>query len=453
MTAKFVVEASRAVRALPPTGRLVQWPKPRLALNVVGSGEGGGADVKGDLVRGLVGDLQRLTIDLDVDIILVTYGEKPYAAAQRVRREVLSDKEIEDTWQFDAVTDPGLITAARSLAEQAIESQLVLFVGAGVSAGAGVPTWDGLMRDVAGDAHIDGKAVERLMEKDLRDWATILERRLKPNGGLGTAVARRLNRFELYALAHGLLASLPSKEAITTNFDTLFEAASKIDKRTLAVLPESPRATDGRWLLKLHGTVTKPEKMVLTRSDFLDMPRLYGALMGLVQGLLMMRQLMFVGYSLRDEDFHELIHEVRIARGDDAAETTLGTVLTLWSDDLERELWADDLKIIPMMADRPPDGSTEEREAADRGAARQLEMFLDLVGYLSTTSAAFFLDETYDQLTGEEKEERELRDALRDLIRQTSEARLGSVGYKVWQFLEKDLGAKRATGGAGSDGK
>src|SRR5207302_7615765 len=46
-----------------------------------------------------------------------------------------------------------------------------------------------------------------------------------------------------------------------------------------------------------------PEDIVLTRSDYLAMPRQYGALIGLVQGMLMMRHMMFVGYSLQDEDF------------------------------------------------------------------------------------------------------------------------------------------------------
>ena len=109
--------------------------------------------------------------------------------------------------------------------------------------------------------------------------------------------------------------SLPSQEAVTTNFDTLFEAAANIGAKRVAVLPENPSTTDGRWLLKLHGSIDRSDEIVLTRADFLNMPRQYGALMGLVQGLLLMRHMMFVGYSLSDEDFHELIHEVRTARG------------------------------------------------------------------------------------------------------------------------------------------
>jgi hypothetical protein len=65
----------------------------------------------------------------------------------------------------------------------------------------------------------------------------------------------------------------------------LFELASRVDGSGVAVLPDDPRHTGGRWLLKLHGSTDKPDGIVLTRSDFLNMPRQYGALIGLVQGL------------------------------------------------------------------------------------------------------------------------------------------------------------------------
>jgi SIR2-like domain len=62
--------------------------------------------------------------------------------------------------------------------------------------------------------------------------------------------------------------------------------------------------------------------------------------------MLLMRHMMFVGYSLQDEDFQELIHEVRKARGDNT-DGTRGTVLTLFEDELEREIWAKDLDVVP----------------------------------------------------------------------------------------------------------
>ena len=430
---EFVRKACEAIKAK-TAEPICDWPLPRIAVNVVGADHGGGSQKKGHLVYGLVETLSKLADGHNVDIILVTFGEKPYAAAQRARHQFLKHNEAHRTaWLFEGQPrSVDLFEAARGLANHAIKSQLVLFIGAGVSASAGLPLWKELLRDVAIQANFGGEALERLANKDVRDQATILEGRLAQQPQtLKYAVASRLVS-AWYGLAHGLLASLPSVEAVTTNFDELFERAWTTANRSVAILPGTAVDASGRWLLKLHGNVTEPEKLVLTRSDYLDMPRQYGALMGLVQGLLMMRHMMFVGYSLQDEDFHELIHEVRAAQGGGETRKLRGTVLTLHEDELDSELWINDLDIVPMT----------KQTISDASASRQLEMFLDLVGYYSTTSAAFFLDQTYDDLSNDEAR---LRDELRQLFERIDNDEMSrepdSVAHKVMRFLTDELGA------------
>ncbi len=426
---RFVEKASEVARKVGDKERIYPWPKPRLAVNVIGSGYGGGFGKKGELVRGLIQTLQELAEKHDVDIVLVTFGEKPYAAAQRVRREVAGDANLAKTWRFGKHASENLLHEGKRLADAAIDSQLVLFIGAGVSAGAGVPMWQALLSDLAKDAEMPAELIKLLADRDARDQATVIERRLRIRGStLRDEIVSKLGPLKHYSLQHGLLASLSSREAITTNFDTLFETAARIEQRQLAVLPADPSRTGGRWLLKLHGSIDAPEKIVLTRSEYLEMPKRYGALIGLVQGLLLMRHMMFVGYSLQDEDFHELIHEVRSARGDDTGPAR-GTVLTLFDDGLERDLWEDDLHIVPMTTLSPTPKKVPE-------AARELEIFLDLVGFLSATSAAFFLDPTYEALSTDEAP---LRQALADLIALTRGSSRHTIGHKVRHLL-KELG-------------
>lgn len=237
---------------------------------------------------GLVETLSRLAKRHVIDIILVTYGNTPYAAAQWARRNYLVRANTSDTWPLR----DDLITKAEELAQDAIEHQLVLFIGAGVSAGAGVDTWKGLLEGMAEKANFTDKERELLAKKDLRDQATLIESALRDSSdSFKKRVANRIAERKLYSLVHGLLASLPSKEAVTTNFDKLFEDAAAVSGSGIAVLPRDPRKTDGRLLLKLHGSVDDHQGMILTRSDYLRMPRQYGALMGLVQGLLMMRKM------------------------------------------------------------------------------------------------------------------------------------------------------------------
>lgn len=428
---EFIVRA----KAFYDTGthkRIHEWAKPRFALPVVGSREGGGHLRRGDLHKELVRTLRELAAEHEVDIVLVTFSEKAYAAAQRARRAVLGGDDIAEVWRLgESDKDTAkLVAKARALAKAALDESLVLFLGSGVSVGAGLPAWADLLDLAAVEAGIDKKSRKVLAGRDARDYATLLERRLNNRKrDFRTRISRMLEA-DRHSLQHGLLASLPSKEAVTTNFDTLFELAAEAGGRELAVLPSDPADTGGRWLLKMHGSIGESEKIVLTRSDFLDMPRQYGALLGLVQGLLLMRHMMFVGYSLKDEDFHELIHEVRAARRGTVGR---GTVLTLFRDDLDEELWSDDLDVVYMV----DHGDGEERDFEYAG--RQLEMFLDLVAYLSATSSAYFLDDTYEELVTEDSE-KALRAALKDLAGQSMESTPGTIGYEVKKFLET-LGA------------
>ena len=437
---EFIETAAASSRSISTEERIYNWPKRRLALHIVGSGEGGARHQQGELVKGLVAKLQRLAADHDVDIVLVARGDKKFAAAQRARHQILKQSMLApaDVWTFEE-NHTLLHDQARKLSEHAVSGQLVLFIGSGVSAGAGLPTWQELIERLAVQAHIDSEILKGFLKKDLRDQATILERRWErePGVSLRDSLAEQLHT-NRYALAHGLLASLSAKEAVTTNFDTLFEKASQGAGKELAVLPANPQETAGRWLLKLHGTVDDPATIIFTRSDFLEMPRQHRALMGLVQGLLMMRHLLFVGYSLTDEDFHELIHELRTARGNNVASIVRGTVLTLRHDKLDQELWADDLDIVPM--------STGEGTGTEM-AARQMEMFLDLVAHHSTTSASFFLDSDYDSLS---EDESALRTSLKELIQATANQESDTVAHKVWSLLVHELGAEDVETSGGS---
>ncbi|MFI5509110.1 SIR2 family NAD-dependent protein deacylase [Mycobacterium sp. NPDC051804] len=430
---EFVERAAKSLKA-DSRYRIHDWPIPRIAVNLIGSGRGGGSQRKGDLVGGLVRSLDCLAKDNGVDIVLVTFGAKQYAAAQRARRQLIGvdDDALEAHWPLTSPRRAELISCGRELASKAVRSHLVLFLGAGCSSGAGLPLWNALLGRLANSAGIPEESLRLLSEKDPRDQASIVESRMAKGGRsineLKNEVARELDS-RYYTLLHGLLASLPSSEAVTTNFDCLFEAAWSTRGRQVTVLP-GVSSVGGRWLLKLHGSVEEPEKIILTRSDYLDMPRRHGALMGLVQGMLMTRHMMFVGYSLRDEDFHELIYEVRAAVGDRADSSALATILTVHEDDLEEDLWGHDLHIVAMAGPK--------KNGVDPLAARQLEIFVDLVAYLSTTSLAFFLDETYDEIS---EGENDLRKTLRQLAFDTKDKAEDTVAFRVAQFLRDEFGA------------
>ena len=219
---------------------------------------------------------------------------------------------------------------AERLAAYARASRLVLFLGAGLGREVGLPGWDELLAELAENVVEDLKGFAELPAVDR---ARILEARVGSEI-MREQIGRRLGGRSTFSLAHVLLASLPVSEAVTTNYDDLFEQAAESVGRPVAVLPyDSVREAD-RWLLKLHGDAARGDDIVITRDDYLGFPAGRRALAGIVQALLITRHMLFVGFSLRDDNFHQIAYDVRKAAPQRAGDAALGTALFLEQADM-----------------------------------------------------------------------------------------------------------------------
>ena len=119
------------------------------------------------------------------------------------------------------------------------------------------------------------------------------------------AVARKA--IERGTGARGLRAVLED-----TLLEVMFDIPSRDDVREVVLTAES-----------VEGRV--PPLLVLT------------ALAGIVQALLLTRHMLFVGFALRDDHFHAVVHDVRRALGDNTRPEKLGTALLLEPDQLQQE--------------------------------------------------------------------------------------------------------------------
>jgi hypothetical protein len=397
----------RAAEATTPDVDPPKRDRPLLAIPFVGTGEAGLATRKGEVVRELVERLGSELGSVDADVVLVTRNDEALAAAQRARRIAVGAAWAERwDWAFgDGVPLPdGPYELGRRLGEEARHGRLVLFVGAGVSAGAGLPQWNELLDQLADGVVTQKSALERL---PYLDQATVIATALgRTRRTIGKAVAELIPEHGPYALAHSLIATLPVTELVTTNYDTRLESAADDAERPLAILDGRRTVAEvKRWLLKLHGSVDDPERIVLSRDDYLGYGQRRAALRGVVQAMLMTRHMVFVGFGLSDDNFHAIAHDVRSAlrAGDEAAPQPFGTALLVRDNPLFDDLWRGD---ITRAALAPED--------ADIGVgARRVELMLDLVLAESEAGLSHFMDPAFDDLL--DGGERDLRDALKRL--------------------------------------
>jgi hypothetical protein len=410
---------------------------PLVAINHIGTGNGGARTTHGEVLKTVVNAISQRLNDgtLKSDVLLVSWGPKPSSAAQHMRHERFKNWRDDPQWSFPHLEIQVHDTALR-LAEHMKNGSSCVFLGAGVSVGAGLKGWDALLEDVGKITDPPTTAQELSQFQDPRDKAALLEMRLVKSGtSIGSTLGSYLSASK-YSLQHGLLASLPSNEFITTNIDELFEKACRINNREVSVIPQKPVGR-GRWLLKLHGTISLPESVVFTRDHYLSAIRSSRALLGLVQAMLFTRHMLFVGYGLRDEDFHELVYEVRSAFPDGKTEEKLGTAIALFDDPLQKELWDDMLNVLPM---RPALNGRAPSHEEIQQAGRDVERFLDLVCMLSSTRSSFLLDEQY--VGARTVEENQSWKTMKDLVSLAQKHNDSETGWSEVRELLRRLGAE-----------
>lgn len=257
--------------------------------------------------------------------------------------------------------------------------RLVLFFGAGLSHAAGLPDFGELIGKLEADAPQRGSAPPAAGDTDYPARAERLEAQYGGSEHLKSQIARALGG-DSYALGHGLLASLRIREAVTTNFDSLYELACERPLSSgdssdpgLDVLPWA-RSSDNRpWLLKAHSDTSRPGGLVLTARTYKEFDANRGTISSIVSSMFVLsREVLFVGYSLNDDNIRSLVDEaVSHHRHYHQSSTRVGTILSLSSPST-----TNDARLITV-------GLGNENHTISE-SARRLEIMLDYLLWTAT---------------------------------------------------------------------
>jgi len=367
--------------------------KPLVALPLVGTGEGGFKNRRGKLIGALVPALRDVASRVNVDVAVVLYDERDYAAIQGQRSAT--------DWS-EAEFSQEQLTVADELGAKSARGELSLFLGSGVSTPLGLPSWQQLLEELGGKqlARFDPAEAPRLAQLISDD----IGRDHFRNGAAAMLTASG------FAPAHLLLASLGSKQTVTTNFDRAFESAlnGAIGAANYRVMTQQLAQQPLSWLLKIHGDVDDPNSMVITEDDYEILEADRPALIAIVDSLLLTSHLMFVGYSMADPIIVKAAERVGRIRNLAANKPSrpLATVLAL---DPAAVSTLDGFSTVTML----------RQGGDDVSAARKLEIFLDRIAWAAaqegTGALAYLLDPDYDDLFEEDAATNRLRDALRQL--------------------------------------
>jgi hypothetical protein len=221
------------------------------------------------------------------------------------------------------------------LIEAIKERKCALFVGAGLSQGAGLPGWRNLLEQVilrASGSKEEGNKIVRSRKGQLRkllefphqylNLAQELSDLLTPTDFRKILVEIIKEKDVKPSIAHMELTKIPFSLVITTNYDKLLEKAYSIsrggDPPTVYTHqdPEDfPRDfyKGDFFILKAHGTIDKQTGLIITHRDYRQIVRGSFGYRLLLAAVFATRTVFFVGASLNDPELRLLLDEVNDA--------------------------------------------------------------------------------------------------------------------------------------------
>ena len=200
------------------------------------------------------------------------------------------------------------------LSKQITETNLAVFIGAGLSIPAGYASWNQLLESIAEELELD-------IKKEF-DLVTLAQYHCNhQSGSRGKINQLLIDEFSKEAKAtenHEILARLPISTFWTTNYDKLIEETlhknSKIAdvKYTIEHLVLTKQKRDA-VVYKMHGDIEHPSEAILIRDDYEAYHTKMQPFLNALSGDLTSKTFLFLGFSFTDPNLDYILSRVRIA--------------------------------------------------------------------------------------------------------------------------------------------
>jgi hypothetical protein len=230
-----------------------------------------------------------------------------------------------------------------------------VFVGAGVSVGAGYPSWKDLLHEIGEELGVSSGDVSDLAA--LAQWSI---RRASGKTRILQVIRDKIAVQRAVPPPLNILARLPIRNIWTTNYDRLIERAFEAIGRPIEPISSAAdlaiRARPGAArLYKMHGTVDRLDDLVIATDDYELYRTQRGAFLPLLQAHMTSMSMLFIGLSFTDPNVRHVLSVIRESfaasppehfaivrpphRDEFASDAEFKSKLTqhdLWSDDLKR---------------------------------------------------------------------------------------------------------------------
>lgn len=205
------------------------------------------------------------------------------------------------------------------------DGKCILFAGAGTSLDAGLPSWYDLLKGMVEQVDDYGGLDNRQKEElgfliEQQDFNVVAEFCKEQLGAKGFAdlIREKLGTRCKNSIIHNILAEIPFKGAITSNYDNFIEKnhrnyrvilpndINKFDQVTIQSLFEE----DMFPIFKIHGSYDDSNSIILTDNDYRNVIFRQPQYRENLKQLFKDKSLLFVGFSFRDSSINLLLQEI-----------------------------------------------------------------------------------------------------------------------------------------------
>lgn len=205
-------------------------------------------------------------------------------------------------------------TVIEQLAKQIVQGKVILFVGAGVSASVGMPTWRDMINKMAEDLKFDPSEFSGFGDylqlasfyksktgsiDPILDWLKVKAKEVQP------AVQE--------SVILESIAKLGFKKIYTTNYDKILERSFHLHNtkhKTIRGIADLSDTSDGTQIIKFHGDFDRKSQIVMTETDYFDRFDFNHPFDIKFRSDSIGSSILFIGYSFSDVNIRYLIYRL-----------------------------------------------------------------------------------------------------------------------------------------------
>lgn len=192
------------------------------------------------------------------------------------------------------------------------DGNAAVFAGAGLSRPSGFVVWKDLLRPLAEDIglNIDD-------EYDLTAVAQYVRNKSGNRAAINSTILEAYSKNVALNVNISILTRLPIYTYWTTNYDRLIEEGLREANRNADVKIDSKQLSNTKRdrdavVYKMHGDVEHAANAVLTKDDYAQYERNYPFFRSVLQGDLISKTFVFIGFSFEDPNLDSILGQIRL---------------------------------------------------------------------------------------------------------------------------------------------